>query len=333
MKKLLLLIPILFSFYLVHAQCTSCLIPFVSSSQATGSSTSVTIPAPAGITPNNILIAAIHSGWCQGGSVTPPAGWTLIGNTSNTGSGCGSGNTTPQLSTFYKIAGSSEPASYTFTGTTTQLFVGGIVAYSGVDVVNPLNAASNNGNQDSCGAIRAASVTTTNCTRIVTVFFCSVNNWVNNIVPQASLTERVDVGNTGNHPWGNENLEISDQLMTSTGATGGRVAALNGCNSDGWVTGAQMIALNCDLALDVADPALTEEIQLMPNPSNGTFELVLPHVNACKYQVVDALGNVVREGMITQEHNSFDLSEEAKGIYFLELSGAQGTVVRKIVIR
>ncbi len=104
---------------------------------------------------------------------------------------------------------------------------------------------SNNGAQDLCASIVASGVTTSvSCTRIVGVFFCSVNSSLNNIVPPGSMTERFDVGTSGNHPWGNENLEVADEAINVMGATGNRTSGLQGCSSNGWVTGAQLIAIN-----------------------------------------------------------------------------------------
>jgi len=246
MKRNLLLVTILFVSYLSsYSQCACSTPTFIASAQGTGNSTGVTVPKPTGVVQGHLMIAAIHVGWCNSGSaITPPAGWTLINSTSNTGSGCGSSNTSIQLATFYKVAGAAEPANYAFTATSNQFYVGGIVAYSGANTVTPIMASSNNGAQDLCASIVASGVTTTvSCTRLVGVFFCSVNSSLNNIIPQGSMTERVDVGTTGNHPWGNENLEIADEAFSTMGATGNRTAGLSGCSSNGWVTGAQLIAI------------------------------------------------------------------------------------------
>ncbi len=245
MNRLLIALAIIIaSSFRSNAQC-ACSIPFVAASQATGNATGVLIPKPVGVAAGHLMIAAIHVGWCNSGSaITPPAGWTLINSTSNTGSGCGAANTTIQMATFYKIAGMAEPLSYSFSAVSNQFYVGGIAAYSGANTVTPIHVSSNNGAQSSCTNIVASGVTTSlSCARLISVFFCSVNSSMTNILPQGSLTERFDVGTTGNHPWGNENVELSDELINIAGATGSRTAALSGCSGTGWVTGAQLIAI------------------------------------------------------------------------------------------
>ena len=125
MKKLLLLgLIILFSALKTYSQC-GCTAPvYVASSQTVGTSSGINIPKPIGVQPGHLMIAAIHVGWCNSGSaIVPLPGWTLISNTSNTGSGCGASNTTIQLATFYKIATNSEPLSYSFIASSNQWYV------------------------------------------------------------------------------------------------------------------------------------------------------------------------------------------------------------------
>ncbi|MCU0432650.1 MAG: T9SS type A sorting domain-containing protein [Bacteroidia bacterium] len=334
MKKLLLIFSVLVSAHFAFAQCSSCTIPFVSSSQGIGSSTAVTIPLPLGVSVNDVMIVAVHSGWCsQGSSVTPPQGWTPIAQTSNTGSGCGPINSSVQLSTFYKIATANEPSAYIFTGTTSQTYVGSIVVYSGVDLLNPVHAFSNNGAQDSCSVIRASSVNTTVCTRLVGVFFCSVNSSATNLVPDVLLTERADVGTTGNNPWGNENLMMADRLLTTTGATGDFVSSLWGCSGDGWITGAQLIALTCDLSLGTNLAVTSETFSIQPNPSDAVFQISMAQPGTGSYMVTNALGQVVRAGQITGTVWPVDLSGEAAGVYFIQVNTLQGVTTKKLVLR
>jgi hypothetical protein len=337
MKKNYLL-TLLFSLAMLQAfaQCSNTSCVFVASSQAMGNSDSVTIAKPSGVQQNDVMIAAVHAGWCNlAGPITPPSGWTLINQTSNTGSGCGSSNTGVQLATFYKVASASEPATYTFTGNTIQEYVGGIVAYSGVNTINPINAVSNNGLQDSCASLRATGVTTTAaCTRLVGVFFCSVNFSGNNIIPQGSMTERVDVGTTGNHPWGNENLAIADEAMTSAGPSGDRVAGLANCNSDGWVTGAQLIALRCDVSTGIQTSFVTDLFEVHPNPSSGIFAISMHGnlTNTCFMAIYDCFGRTIEHLEINAQQMQVDLSTQPKGIYFLKIVSPEGAMIKKIVV-
>ena len=335
MKKIyFIILSALFSLQ-VNSQCASTC-SFVSTATAVGTSSSVTIAKPSGIVPGDVMIAAIHVGWCNSGStITGPAGWTSIGQTSNTGTGCGSTNTTRQLATFYKVVTNSEPLNYTFSGTSNQYYVGGIAAYTGVYSPSPIHMASSKGNQDDCTNIVTNNITTTvTCTRLISVFFCSVNSSKTNIIPQASLTERFDIGTTGNHPWGNENVELSDEPMLSAGATGVKSASLSTCSGTGWVTGAQIIALNCALTTSIQDKSLQGLSTIIPNPSAGIFEISLSEdiLNNATYEIHDCVGKLVKRSEIKEKKTMVDLSTEAKGIYFLKISSAKGTILQKIIV-
>lgn len=334
-KNYIILLLSLFSVLQASAQCsTSC--SFVDSEQGIGSTSAVTILKPTGIVANDVMIAAIHSGWCGANTITPPAGWTLINSTSNTGPGCGSSSTQILLATYYRVATASEPTAYVFTGSASQYLVGGIVAYTGVNPVTPINASSSFGVQEACANIVANSVTTTAaCTRLVSVFVCSVNSSATNIVPQVSLTERMDVGTTGNHPWGNENLEISDESISTAGATGNRTAALTGCSGLSWATAGQLIALECQTTTGINDVSLNDLFTIAPNPSSGIFEISMSGKNTTSYkmEVYDCIGRVITQTEIQELKTVVDLSGSPKGIYFVKLVSAQGTVVKKIIIQ
>lgn len=338
MKKLYTLTLIFsLSSFITYSQCSPCNIPFVASSNAVGNSASVTIAKPTGVVAGDVMVAAIHHGWCNNGpAVTAPIGWTLINNTSNTGPGCGSTNTTIQLATFYKVVMNVEPLSYTFTGNSTnQAYVGGIVAYSGVNTVTPINASSNFGLQDMCNNIVANSVTTTvSCTRLVAVFFCSVNSSATNIVPQNSLTERVDVSTTGNNPWGNENLEMADELKNTTGATGNKTAFLTGCSGNSWVTGAQLIALGCNGSVGMNENTAINLFTVSPNPTSGKFNLTMNQFNnESIVTVFNVLGEKVFSSSITNTTINIDLATQPKGIYFVQIKCGELISTQKIVIQ
>ncbi len=331
MKKLFSLTLAVISFLQFNAQ-------FVGSSEAVGISTEVVIPKPAAVSENDLMIAAIHTGWCQTGSpVTAPDGWTLIAETGNVGSGCGESNTSILLSTFYKIASASEPADYTFEGSSTQIYVGGIVAYSDINIQSPLIASSTNSEQEECSDIVASGVTTTSaCTRLVSVFFCSVNYSANNIIPDASLTERLDVGTTGNNPWGNENLEISDQVITTTGPTGDKHAMLENCVGSGWVTGGQLIALSCLPSINIEEYYSSNALNVLIYPvSSGVFEMVLKEniIANTTMEVFDTMGRKLSVTSIKDRNTHIDLSSESKGIYFVKVHSLRGLVSRKIVVQ
>lgn len=87
----------------------------------------VTIAAPSSISANNILIAIITS---DAGTIAAPSGWTLYSTVTNN----------QQISVFWKVATGSEPSTYVFTPTPTNLVVvGQIFNISNASLTAPIS--------------------------------------------------------------------------------------------------------------------------------------------------------------------------------------------------
>ena len=108
----------------------------------TKNATSVTLPAPAGALPGDVLVALLQADYGHiGGQI--PAGWVLINQR----------NESDDLAshTYYKVVGTSEPANYTWTIINTDPTVkaqknealagGTILAFRGVDTQQPVFAS------------------------------------------------------------------------------------------------------------------------------------------------------------------------------------------------
>jgi hypothetical protein len=147
-------------------------------------------------------------------TITPPAGWTLVRQDVN-------GNTHRQ-SIFVRVAGGSEPASYTFTLSAAQSAAGGIVAYSGVDPNTPVDVHGGQVNAASTSAT-APSISTTGPNRMVVTFYATPN--LTTFTVPGGMTERYDQ----QVPAANQykvTASADDQLVTPSGATGTRVATV-----------------------------------------------------------------------------------------------------------
>lgn len=130
------------------------------SSGQTGLATSVDAPKPDGVTVDDVLVAVV--GASASGSPQEhgaPTGWTKVRFDDE--------GVSYRQSVWYKVAGSSEPSSYTFTknGTTAHMAVV-IAAYTGVDTTGPIDVSG--GATGQSDTLTAPSVTTTvESTRVI----------------------------------------------------------------------------------------------------------------------------------------------------------------------
>ena len=185
--------------------------------------TSIDLPAPLGTTTNDVMIAAI--GYQPNTlTITPPAGWTLVGSSTNAAA------TANSLAVYQRIAGAAEPGAYqwTFSGGALTYAAGGIQTFSGVDTTVPIDV-SNGAATASALTHATPSVNTTGAnTMIVTAHtFASSATWT----PPAGMTEAYDrpipvaAGAAG------QSIEGSFVAQAAAGATGTKTATASG-NAD-----------------------------------------------------------------------------------------------------
>lgn len=99
----------------------------------------VTVPAPASIVSGNLLLAVVAMGeGVTPDSISPPSGWALLASQGQ--SQPPSGGPWDQL-LYYKVAGASEPATYSWTVATQTGCAIGIAQYSGTNAVTPFDGA------------------------------------------------------------------------------------------------------------------------------------------------------------------------------------------------
>ena len=188
------------------------------------SASTLSIAVPAGTLAGDVMIAAIATTPSTGTGITAPAGWTLI-KAVNQASGSGS-----RISTFYRVATATEPASYTWTLTTSHTgAVGGIVSYSGVDNSNPIDVSASAATASSSTHTAPTVTTTLANDMLVTVHeYASAATWT----PPTGMTERVDIASRTPNNAAGISLEMNELLLGVAGATGPKAAVASGGNPD-----------------------------------------------------------------------------------------------------
>jgi hypothetical protein len=195
-----------------------------SSFAANATATTLSISTPAGAEPGDLEVMAIAARGAP--RFTPPSGWTLVRQDTN-------GNTMTQA-TFTHVVGSNEPASYTWTLSSSQSAAGGIIAYDGVRTVSPVDVSGGQANASST-SVTAPSITTSNPGERLIGFFGT--GAATTFTAPAGMTERGDIASSaGTYK---VTMEVADASWSDAGPTGTRVAkAVNGAANVG-----QLLAL------------------------------------------------------------------------------------------
>jgi len=191
----------------------------------------LTISKPAGAVLCDVMIASIAVR-PDTATITPPAGWTLVRRVDNASA------TANSLAVYYKVAGASEPASYSWSFSTSTGSAGGILAFSGVDTTNPINVE--NGQTTDNGLSHATpSVTTTaaNAMLVSSHTFASAATWT----PPAGMSEAVDQASIAVPNAAGISLEMNYVLQAAAAATGAKTAT---ASNDANVGNAHILALN-----------------------------------------------------------------------------------------
>jgi hypothetical protein len=143
--------------------------------------TSFDLDVPPGVADGDLLIMNMFHGGASNPVVTPPGGWTELYQERTSSEGV--------HSVFYKVAGPSEPASYTWQLSLPKHPAAGLSAYRGVHPTDPFHV------QVSGQAADASELTlelTTTEQDVLLLFFAAINAASAGGDPQAGMVERYD---------------------------------------------------------------------------------------------------------------------------------------------
>jgi hypothetical protein len=184
------------------------------SAGAASGTLSLTISKPSGTVEGDVMIASIAVR-PDTAVITAPANWTLVRRVDNANPNANS------LAVYYKVAGASEPADYTWTFSTSTGSAGGIQSFLGADQGNPINVE--NGQNTASGLTHATPsvITTVNNTMLVTSHaFTSSATWT----PPGGMTEVFDVASETVPAASGISIEGNCVIQAAAGATGAKTA-------------------------------------------------------------------------------------------------------------
>ena len=184
------------------------------------------IAKPAGTVTGDLMILSIAAR-SSTATIYPPPGWTLLLSTTETTA------TTSMLSTYYKIAGASEPASYPWSTGTIES-VASLVSFGGVDNTTPFDGVT---------ALGLANTSATLTQTAPSITPASANDWLVTVHEQAStpcsagftngwappttvaMNEQTDSCSRTSSSTSGMGMEVNTRALTTAGvATGTEVA-------------------------------------------------------------------------------------------------------------
>ena len=220
------------SAYSNEANTTSLAAPaFRAAASKAAASGSLVINKPTGTVQNDVMVASIAVR-PNTATITAPSGWTLVRRTNNTNSNPNS------LATYYKVAGSSEPTTYTWTLGSSAGAAGGIETFSGVNTSDPIDVEAGQ-NTANAVTLTAPSVTTTSAYEMLVTSHAFASSAT--FTKPTGMTEAFDIASVTVPNSGGEAIEGNYQSLTSAGATGSKTATASG---DADVGNAHTLALN-----------------------------------------------------------------------------------------
>jgi hypothetical protein len=181
---------------------------------ANPTATTLTLTKPTNTTAGDVLIATVDA---RGNpTFTAPSGWTLVRADNNP--------TVQTKSTYVRVAGASEPSSWTWTLNSAQAASGAVLAYTGVNTTTPIDASAGHTSTDWDNDVQTApSVTTSTANAVVLSLFGTSN--ASSATAGSGLTERADAASTAGTYF--VDSEVADRVAATAGATPTTTATSN----------------------------------------------------------------------------------------------------------
>src|SRR3954469_1877884 len=180
-----------------------------SSNQNGAGSTSLAINKPAGVVAGDVMIAAVGANGNT--AITAPAGWSSVGLYD-----AAAWTNTGWIQVAFKVAGASEPASYSWALGTTRPGAGTIVDYIGVDNAAPIQTSAV-GTGTTSPAV-APTITTTSANQMVIANVGGRNTTgAFTFTNPAGTTDRVEVYSSTGAP--RAGIDSADFRQAAAGAT------------------------------------------------------------------------------------------------------------------
>ncbi len=177
---------------------------------------SITIGRPAGTVTNDLLVGCITVTPSTAAIISSPSSWILVRRVDNVNASSNS------LAIYYHVTGPAEPSSYTWDLTSNSGAVGGIMAFSGTDLTNPIDVEQGQITPISLSHSAPSVTTTVDNAMILSLHsYASSGTWS----PPDGMAERIDIMYNVATGASGVSLESNTVLQSTSGATGALTAS------------------------------------------------------------------------------------------------------------
>jgi len=239
----------------IGAVATAAIVSGTATSGASARSTftQLTLNKPS-VSVGTVMIASIAVNGGSSVNITPPTGWTQIVRTDN--------DVDIALISYWKVAGTSEPATYIWTVDQQTRAVGGITPYTGVSTVAPIDSYS--GNYGFSKVATTSSITTgVSNEEVIAVFATDVNKILSTPV---GMTQKYNLSHAALGP----SLADFDVTQSSPGSVGNKASSIGGNKARNWVAQAISLKLTSPVPAPVAYWKLDGNSNDAAGSNNGT---------------------------------------------------------------
>lgn len=217
------------------------------------SASTLAVNKPAGTVQGDVLVAiAWQDSDGNAANLTPPAGWTQAGATITVSNFSGYGKV------WTKVAGASEPASYTWNIATGAVTLVAILALTGVNQTTPVRVDPVAGTGTGT-ALSAPTIGSGATPQVGDLLICSFSSQISGGVSfstPSGMTEQLD-GPAGS-PW--LSASICTQVLAAAGATGAKASTGSASASGNWRSWSLAINGTTFTPQDLTDSGVGSEV-------------------------------------------------------------------------
>jgi hypothetical protein len=210
------------------ATAPSAIVSHGSTAAGNATTTTLVVATPAGTTAGDLLLAAVTVRGGTSPTVTAPAGWALVRSDAI--------STTVAQYVYRRLAGSTEPATWTWTFSKSESAAGTVSAFAGVDPTNPIAASSGSPNATSSASIATVATTASRSTSLLVGLFGIAR--ATTIAAPTSMTAGAQAASSGGTYLAAS--EVSSVLLPAAGGTGAPSAVAG----TSFVSIGQLVVLN-----------------------------------------------------------------------------------------